>query len=96
MADLLSVGRAAFEGLTRGFGRIGLSSSSRQQLEGFYNGGVQLFNQLYARTETAELANQLDILALRAKNRSLVAEGIFEDADSVPASTRGTQVNTEA
>ncbi len=95
--DLLSVGRAAFEGITRGSGRIGLSASSRQQLEGFFNNGIALFNQLYAKTENQELANQVQILALRNKYRSLVAGGVFDDSKNVTKSTTtGTQVDTEA
>ena len=67
-------------------------------VEGFYNNGTVLFNQLYAKTETAELSNQINILALRGKNRSLVAEGVFDESKtSVSASTTtGTQVDTEA
>ena len=95
--DLLSVGRAAFEGITRGYGRIGMSASSRQQLEGFFNNGIALFNQLYAKTENQELANQVQILALRNKYRSLVAGGVFDDSKNVTKSTTtGTQVDTEA
>lgn len=78
-------------------GGVGMSARSRALLEGFYNNGTALFNQLYARTETAELSNQIDILALRAKNKSLVAEGVFSDDTSVSASTTtGTHVDTKA
>ncbi len=77
-------------------GGPGISARSRAQLESFMNGGTALFNQLYANAEGAELANQVKILALRSQNRSLVADGVFEDS-SVPASTTtGTQVDTEA
>lgn len=76
-------------------GGPGISARSRAQLEGFMNGGTALFNQLYANTESAELANQVNILALRAKNKSLLAGGVFEE--TVPASsTTGTQVDTNA
>lgn len=78
-------------------GGTGMSSRSRQLLEGFYNNGTALFNQLYARTESAEMRNQIDILALRGKNKSLVAEGVFSEDTSVSASkTTGTQVDTQA
>ncbi len=74
-----------------------MSGRSRQLLEGFYNNGTALFNQLYARTENAELSNQIDILALRAQNKSLLADGPFAEDTSVAASTTtGTQVDTEA
>lgn len=96
MADLLSVGRAAFEGITSGYGRIGLSASSRQQLEGFYNGAVQLFNQLYTSTENQEVANQMQILALRSKNKSLVATGVFDNGAASSSTTSGTNVDTQA
>lgn len=91
--SLLDNGRAIF---ARN-GAPGLSAQSRQLLESFYNGGTQLFNQLYARTETAEVANQVNILALRAQNKSLVAGGVFDEQETVPASTtNGTQIDTEA
>lgn len=91
--SLLDNGRAIF---ARN-GGPGISARSRAQLEGFMNGGTALFNQLYARTETAELSNQVKILALRSQNKSLVAGGMFDDSSSVPASsTTGTQVSTEA
>lgn len=78
-------------------GGIGMSTSSRALLEGFYNNGTALFNQLYAKTENAELSNQVTILALRAKNQSLVAGGMFDEDNNVPASnTTGTEVDTEA
>lgn len=93
MADLLSVGRAAFEGITRGYGRIGLSASSRQQLEGFFNNGIALFNQLYANAENQEVNNKTQILALRAKHKGLVSESVTQTAAST---TTGTQVDTEA
>lgn len=78
-------------------GGVGMSARSRAILEGFYNNGTALFNQLYAKTETAELSNQVTILALRSKNESLVSGGIFDEDNNVPASnTSGTRVNTEA
>ncbi len=91
--SLLDNGRAIF---ARN-GGTGMSARSRQLLEGFYNNGTALFNQLYAKTETAELSNQIDILALRAKNKSLVAEGTFEDPTAVKTSTTtGTNIDTKA
>jgi len=78
-------------------GGIGMSARSRAILEGFYNNGTALFNQLYAKTETAELANQVTILALRGKNKSLVAGGVFDESNNVPtSSTSGTKVDTKA
>ena len=93
MSDLLSVGRAAFQGITGRYGRIGLSANSRQQLEGFYNNGIALFNQLFAKTENQELNNQTIILALRSKYSYKVSETITGTAAS---KTTGTNVNTEA
>lgn len=69
-------------------GGTGMSASSRQLLEGFYNNGPALFNQLYAKTENAELNNQIQILALRSQNRSLVAEGMFNDSSTLKAEGR--------
>lgn len=77
-------------------GAPGLSARSRQQLESFMSGGTALFNQLYARAEGAELANQVKILALRSQNESLVAEGMFDDGSAAASETAGTQVDTEA
>lgn len=105
MADLLSVGRQAFEGITRGYGRIGLSVSSRQQLESFYSSATSLFNQLYARTENSELFNVVTIKALRSKYSYLVSDEIKANdkaaaeaaSNTVPASTTsGTNVDTQA
>lgn len=93
MSDLLSVGRAAFEGITRGYGRIGMSANSRQQLEGFFNNGVALFNQLYAKSENQEVFNQTTILALRSKYKGNLSEQITGTASST---TTGTNVDTEA
>ena len=88
--SLLDNGRAIFQRN----GGTGMSARSRQLLEGFYNNGTALFNQLYAKTENAELANKVTILALRSKNESLVAEGMFDNG-SVASSSTGTQVDTE-
>lgn len=78
-------------------GGIGMSSRSRALLEGFYNNGTALFNQLYSKTENAELSNQVTILALRSQNQSLVAGGVFDEDNNVPtSSTSGTSVDTEA
>lgn len=73
-----------------------MSQRSRALLEGFYNNGTALFNQLYARTEAAELSNQIDILALRAQNKSLVAEGMFDDGSAAASTDTGTTVDTQA
>ncbi len=79
-------------------GGVGMSASSRALLEGFYNNGTALFNQLYAKTENGELNNQTVILALRSQNRSLVSETVFpsEETDVPASTTSGTQVDTEA
>ena len=90
--SLLDNGRAIF---ARN-GGIGMSARSRQMLEGFYNNGTALFNQLYARTETKELSNQIDILALRAKNKSLTTDGMFDTGASAASTTTGTNVDTKA
>lgn len=90
--SLLDNGRA----ISARNGGTGMSSRSRALLEGFYNNGTALFNQLYARTEAAELSNQIDILALRAKNKSLIAEGMFDDGSAAASTSTGTTVNTEA
>lgn len=90
---LLSAGRAAFASIR---GATGMSQSSRQLLESFYNNGAALFNQLYNKTENAELYNSTQILALRSKYYHLTRDDIKE-RDTVPASsTSGTQVDTEA
>jgi hypothetical protein len=88
-ASLLSAGRAAFENITRGYGRIGLSANSRQQLEGFYNNAAALFNQLYTASENQEVNNVTIIKALRSKYDYLVSE-------SIKSETSGTKVDTEA
>lgn len=96
--SLLDNGRA----ISARNGGVGMSARSRALLEGFYNNGTALFNQLYARTETAELSNQIDILALRAKNKSLISGGMFDEASNTDdtavaaSTTTGTQVDTEA
>lgn len=78
-------------------GGVGMSARSRALLEGFYNNGTALFNQLYAKTESGELSNQITILALRGQNQSLVAGGVFDEDNNVPASsTSGTRVDTKA
>lgn len=90
---LLSAGRAAFQGIR---GATGMSQSSRQLLEGFYNNAAALFNQLYAKSENSELFNITQIRALRSKYYHLTRDDIKE-RDTVPASqTNGTQVDTEA
>jgi hypothetical protein len=94
--SLLDNGRA----ISARNGGVGMSARSRAMLEGFYNNGTALFNQLYAKTENAEIANQTTILALRAKNKSLISETQYPDAvrqDVVASSsTNGTRVDTEA
>lgn len=95
--SLLDNGRAIFQRN----GGVGMSARSRAMLEGFYNNGTALFNQLYAKAEGAELANQVNILALRSKNASLVEEGMFEDPNAdngkaAASTTNGTSVDTSA
>lgn len=90
--SLLDNGRAIF---ARN-GGTGMSGRSRQLLESFYSNGPALFNQLYAKTENAELANAVTIKALRSQNSSLVAEGVFDDGKSAASTTTGTNVNTTA
>lgn len=68
---------------------IGMSASSRQALEGFFNGGVQLFNQLITSAESQEQFNVTVIKALRSKYDYLVSE-------SVKSQTSGTNVDTSA
>jgi len=90
--SLLDNGRA----ISARNGGVGMSGRSRALLEGFYNNGSALFNQLYAKTENAELANQTTILALRSKNRSLVSPTQFSDTNVSASTTTGTRVNTTA
>ncbi len=90
--SLLDNGRA----ISSRNGGVGMSARSRAMLEGFYNNGSALFNQLYARTENAELSNQVTILALRAKNSSLVSETAFDNGASSSSTSTGTKVDTEA
>ncbi len=88
--SLLDNGRAIF---ARN-GGPGLSARSRAGLESFMNGGAALFNQLYVRAENAEVANNITILALRAKNSHNVAEGVFDNGEASKSSTTGTNVDT--
>lgn len=75
---------------------IGMSANSRQMLEGFYNNSSAIFNQLYTKTENAEVANQMNILALRSKHSYLVKGGPFDETNTnVSASSNGTNVDTE-
>lgn len=90
--SLLDNGRAIF---ARN-GGTGLSARSRSQLESFMSGGTALFNQLYVRAENAEVANNITILALRAKNSHNVAEGMFDNGSSAASNTSGTNVDTTA
>ena len=87
--SLLDAGRAAFQNITGRYGRIGLSQSSRQALQGFYNNGPALFNQLYTASENQEVYNVTIIKALRSKYDYLVSETIQSD-------TSGTKVDTKA
>lgn len=90
--SLLDNGRAIF----KRNGGTGLSARSRAQAEDFMNGGVALFNQLYARTEGAELSNKIKILALRGQNKSLVSGGMFDSGATAASDTTGTNVDTKA
>ena len=90
--SLLDNGRAIF---ARN-GGTGMSAGSRQLLEGFFSNGPALFNQLYAKTENAELSNAVTIKALRSQNSSLVADGIFDDGTAAASTTSGTNVDTTA
>lgn len=89
---LLEIGRNAFQTGRTG-GRIGLSASSRQQLESFFSNATALFNTLYANAEDQEVYNVTTIKALRSKYSYLVSESITGTAKS---NTTGTQVDTEA
>lgn len=92
--SLLDNGRAIFQRN----GGPGLSANSRQMLESFYSNGSALFNQLYARTENAELTNVTQIMALRAKNKSLVSENApgTDNGAASASSTKGTNLDTSA
>ena len=87
--SLLDAGRAAFQNITGRYGRIGLSQSSRHQLQSVYNNGPALFNQLYTAAEDQEVYNVTVIKALRSKYSYLVSE-------SITSETNGTEVDTEA
>lgn len=74
---------------------IGMSASSRQLLEGFYNNSSAIFNQLYTRTENAEATNVMKIMALRSQYSYLVKGGPFDEANNTVApSENGTNVDT--
>lgn len=74
---------------------IGMSENSRRMLEGFYNNSSAIFNQLYTRAENAEVANIMQIQALRSKYSYLVKGGPFDETNTnVSPSTNGTNVNT--
>jgi hypothetical protein len=90
--SLLDNGRAIF---ARN-GGTGLSARSRAQVESFMQGGTALFNQLYAKTEMGEVANNITILALRAKHSHNVAEGMFDNGSSAASNTSGTNIDTTA
>ncbi len=91
-SSLLEIGRNAFQSSSR-YGRIGLSASSRGQLNDFYNNATTLFNQLYTNAEDQQLNNIKTILALRSKYKFLVSENVTGTAAS---STTGTKVDTQA
>ena len=90
-ASLLETGRNAFQ--SSKYGRIGLSPSSRQQLESIFNNATTLFNTLYTNAETQEANNIKQILALRSKYKYLVSENVTATAAST---TTGTKVDTAA
>lgn len=91
-ASLLEIGRSAFQSSSR-YGRIGLSASSRQQLESFYSNATTLFNTLYTNAEDQEVNNIKQILALRSKYKYLVSENVTATAAST---TSGTKLDTSA
>lgn len=76
---------------------IGMSQSSRQLLEGFYNNSSAIFNQLYTKAENGEVTNQMQILALRSKHSYLVKGGPFDEVSNTvsASSTTGTNVDTK-
>lgn len=77
---------------------IGMSASSRQLLEGFYNNASAIFNQLYTKAENGEATNQMQILALRSKYSYLAMGGPFDEERNTvtPSTTTGTNVNETA
>ncbi len=87
--SLLDNGRAIF---SRN-GGTGMSARSRALLEGFYNNGSALFNQLYTKAENQEVMNVTKIMALRAG----LTDRQKSDQVMVDASTTsGTNVDTTA
>ena len=90
--SLLDNGRAIF---ARN-GGTGMSGRSRALLEGFYNNGSAIFNQLYAKAENSEVSNAITIKALRAKHSSLVSEQFQADTNVPASTTSGTNVDTTA
>lgn len=89
--SFVSQGRPGFPKPLAPPGRIGLSQSSRQQLSGFLNGGVQLFNNLLAIADTGQATNQTQILALRAQAGDRVASFLRPEEPS-----RGSSIDTSA
>jgi hypothetical protein len=78
---------------------IGMSQSSRQALNAFFDGAKGLFNQLYAKSENGELNNITQIMALRSKYYHLTRDDIKarDETETVPPSTTsGTNVDTTA
>ena len=77
-------------------GGTGLSSSSRQLLEGFFNNASAIFNQLYTKAENGEATNIVQIKALRSKYSYVVEGGPFDEKNTnVTPSENGTNVDTE-
>jgi hypothetical protein len=75
---------------------LGMSASSRQALDKFFQGAAGLLNQLYSKTENGELYNTTAILALRSKYYHLIRDDIKERDLVPPSETNGTQVDNEA
>lgn len=75
---------------------IGMSASSRQLLEGFYNNASAIFNQLYTKAENGEASNVTQIMALRSKYDYLVREDLLDNGSAAASTTTGTAVDTEA
>ena len=74
---------------------IGMSASSRQLLEGFYNNASAIFNQLYTKAENGEATNVMQIKALRSKYSYLVKPEMLDDGSAAKSTTTGTKVDTE-
>lgn len=90
--SLLDNGRA----ISARNGGPGMSARSRAQLESFFYGASAMFNQLYNKTENAEITNSIAIMALRSKHSHNVAEGMFDNGNSAASNTSGTNIDTTA